>query len=54
MQPLVKETLTARIHIKLMEIRDKKVIYEGIGENTGIEYGGDRMHLLDSSASFKS
>lgn len=54
MQPLVEETLTARVHIKLTDIRDRKVAYEGIGENAGIEYGGDRMHLLGNSDSFKN
>lgn len=40
MVPLVKETLTAAVNVKLTESLTGKLLYEDTGRNAGIEYGG--------------
>lgn len=44
MSPYVKETLTGKIHMKLYNNKSNKLIYEGIGYNTGVEYGGNLIN----------
>jgi tocopherol cyclase len=44
MIPLVRETLTAAVHIKLAEIHTGRVLLEDTGRNTGIEYGGEQSY----------
>lgn len=48
MVPFVKETLTAKVDVKLMDKRTNAVILNDSGHNTGVEYGGEYMHILDS------
>lgn len=45
MTPYVRESLTATVEMELIDMRHNKVIYNGVGNNAGIEYGGN---LIDS------
>ncbi|MGL5347957.1 MAG: tocopherol cyclase family protein [Peptostreptococcaceae bacterium] len=47
MIPLVRETLCAKVEMTLEEIKAKKIIFKGVGQSTGVEYGGDMLHILD-------
>lgn len=47
MIPLVRETLCAKVEMTLEEIKTKNIIFTGIGQSTGVEYGGDMLHILD-------
>lgn len=44
MAPLVKETLTARVHVRLSDARTGRVLFEDDGRGAGIEYGGERIN----------
>ena len=44
MSPYVRETLTGNIYMKLYNNKSNKLIYEGSGYNSGIEYGGKLMN----------
>ena len=46
MIPLLKETLCGKVEMILEDTSVKKIIYRGMGESTGIEYGGDRMNII--------
>jgi tocopherol cyclase len=41
MVPLARETLCAKVHVKLTDLHDGITIFEDTGFNTGIEYGGE-------------
>ena len=43
MIPYVKETLTAKVQMKLIDIKHNIIIYSGEGFNSGIEFGGSFM-----------
>jgi tocopherol cyclase len=43
MIPLVNECLNGKVKLKLIDKKKDKVIYEGKGDATGIEYGGELM-----------
>lgn len=43
MVPYVKETLTAKVQMKLIDIKHNIIIYSGEGFNSGIEFGGSFM-----------
>ncbi|MGL5313668.1 MAG: tocopherol cyclase family protein [Peptostreptococcaceae bacterium] len=47
MVPLVRETLCGKVEIILEETKNKNIIFKGTGESTGIEYGGEMLHILD-------
>lgn len=47
MVPLVRETLCGKVEMILEEMKSKKIIFKGIGQSTGVEYGGDMLHILD-------
>ncbi len=40
MVALVNETINGRVH---MILKDNNIIYDGIGESTGIEYGAENL-----------
>ncbi|WP_195989579.1 tocopherol cyclase family protein [Clostridium sp. D53t1_180928_C8] len=44
MSPYVRETLIGKLYMKLYNNKTNELIYEGFGENTGIEYGGKLMN----------
>lgn len=44
---IVKETLTAKVYVKLTEKSTQKIVIEAEGINTGIEYGGEQMKLIN-------
>ena len=44
MSPFVNESLVSKVYLKLENTNTKEIIYEGIGDNAGIEFGGK---LLD-------
>jgi len=46
---LVQETLTANVKIRLIEKATKRIIVEDTGYNSGIEYGGEQMKILDQA-----
>lgn len=48
MIPLVNETLSGKVLMILENIETNTIIYEGIGENTGIEYGGKFLNIIDN------
>lgn len=48
MVPLVNETLCGSLSMTLENIKNKHIIYNGIGESVGIEYGGDQLSLIDN------
>lgn len=43
MIPLVRETLTAAIDVKLTDLRTGRILYEDNGFKAGIEYGGEQV-----------
>ena len=43
---LLKETLCGKVELILEDTSVKKILYRGMGESTGIEYGGDRMNII--------
>ena len=43
MVPFVKETLTAKVQMELVDTKNNTLIYSGEGSNTGIEFGGNLM-----------
>lgn len=43
MVPYVKETLTAKVQIELINIKNNVVIYSGEASNAGVEFGGSFM-----------
>lgn len=43
MIPYVKETLTAKVQMDLIDTKNNTVIYSGKGTNTGVEFGGNFM-----------
>ena len=45
MAPLLKETLSGEVEMTLTDLASGKVLYQGIGKATGIEYGGDQELL---------
>ena len=47
MVPLVRETLCGKVEMILEDIKKNEVLFKGIGESTGIEYGGEMLHILD-------
>lgn len=47
MIPLVRETLCGCVEMLLEDIKTNKVIFKGIGKSTGVEYGGEMLHILD-------
>ncbi|MEG1311807.1 MAG: tocopherol cyclase family protein [Romboutsia sp.] len=47
MIPLVKETLSAKVHMTLEDTKESKIIYQGVGHSTGVEYGGELINILD-------
>lgn len=46
MIPFVKETLNGKLHMILEDTKKNKKLFEDIGFNTGIEYGGDLLNNL--------
>lgn len=48
MVPLVNETLSSTVSMILENVKTQNIIYEGIGESTGIEYGGDKLSIISS------
>jgi len=48
MNASVMETLTAKVKVSLAEKANNRIVFEGTGINTGIEYGGEQMKILDS------
>ena len=44
MIPLVRETLAARIHTRLSDVRTGRVLFEDDGRSAGIEYGGEKAN----------
>jgi len=48
MIPLVEETISGKVKILLENIKSNKVIYNGTGYSTGVEYGGDMMNIFDN------
>lgn len=47
MIPLVNETINGKVHMILKDIKNNKIIYDGVGFSTGIEYGGENTNMLD-------
>lgn len=47
MIPLVKETLSGTVEMILEDIASGNIIFKGIGKNTGVEYGGSKMDVID-------
>lgn len=47
MVPLVRETLCGNVELTLIDNRSNKIIFKGVGQSTGIEYGGKMLHILD-------
>lgn len=47
MIPLVKETLSGTVEMILEDIVSGNIIFKGIGKNTGVEYGGSKMNVID-------
>lgn len=47
MSPYVKETLIGTVYMKLDNIKTGEILYEGIGINVGVEYGGLLMNKFD-------
>ncbi len=47
MVPLVKETLNATVDVLLEDTKSNSIIFEGLGLSTGVEYGGDKLHIID-------
>ncbi len=45
MVPLVEENLKGEVELELRDIGTSKIIFSGKGKSTGIEYGGEMMHL---------
>lgn len=48
MKPMVYETLTASVRARLVDIHSHTVLWEDTGWCTGVEYGGESMHMLDN------
>lgn len=48
MNDTVRETLTANVKVTLTDKRNNRIIFDGTGINTGIEYGGEHTKILDS------
>lgn len=46
MSPYVNESITGNIYIKLENIKNSSILYEGFGVNAGIEYGGNFINKL--------
>lgn len=47
MIPLVNETLSGIIEMTLENTKTKKLIYKGIGNSTGVEYGGELINIIN-------
>lgn len=47
MIPYVRETLTATVEMELLDMKNNKIIFNGIGSNAGIEYGGNLINSLN-------
>lgn len=47
MIPLVKETLAGSVEMILEDTQSGNILYRGIGQSTGIEYGGTKMDVVD-------
>lgn len=47
MVPLVKETLSGSVEMILEDVASGNILFRGIGKNTGIEYGGTTMDVID-------
>jgi tocopherol cyclase len=45
MVPLVRETLSAEVDVRLTDSRTGSILFEDAGRNAGIEYGGDESHF---------
>ncbi len=43
MKPYVNESLISKVYVKLENTSTKEIIYEGIGYNAGIEFGGNKI-----------
>ena len=48
MIPLVEETLRGEVEMTLIDNKNNKKLYQGVGKATGIEYGGNQKDLLDA------
>ncbi|SCJ61327.1 Uncharacterised protein [uncultured Clostridium sp.] len=44
MVPFVRETLTAKVEMELVDIKNNVLIYSGESSNTGVEFGGNLMY----------
>lgn len=49
MAPLVDETLTGKIFMKLEDIKTGMVLFKDWGDNVGVEYGGNLMNMLKNT-----
>lgn len=47
MVDMVRESLNAKVYVKLTEKSTNRIIVEAEGSNTGIEYGGELMDLMN-------
>ena len=47
MVPMVKETLCANVDVILEDTKNNTIIFNETGRNTGVEYGGSKMFLLN-------
>ena len=45
MSPYVNESLISKVYVKLINTSTKEVIYEGVGNNAGIEFGGKLLDM---------
>ncbi|MBU3132405.1 hypothetical protein KPL40_08040 [Clostridium gasigenes] len=48
MIPLVNETLCGKVLMILEDTKTNAIIYKGIGESAGIEYGGELLNIIDN------
>lgn len=43
MTPLLNETINGTVHMILKDRKNNVIIYDGLGQSTGIEYGGENL-----------
>lgn len=48
MIPLVNETLCGKVLMVLEDTKTNSIIYKGIGDSAGIEYGGELLNIIDN------
>ncbi len=46
MSPYVNESLVSIVYVRLEDMNTNKIIYEGLGSNAGIEYGGALLNSI--------